>query len=121
MTIFNISNKIEKNDDYQLPKYSDPGRILVEIYAVPGDYYRYDIEVLDYDFDSSVFWIVEGTGFDWWFDENIDLDLPGFYVIEGITGRYFKGTWGFDDDDEEWEFKLCRRATDEEIRTQSLS
>lgn len=111
-------------DDYKPPSYSRSGRILVEIYSVscePRPNYRYELDVLDYDFDTSVFWINEGVGFDWWFDANVDLDQPGFYVVEGITGCYYRGTWGYDDDDEEWEFTFCRRATDEEIRTSCLA
>lgn len=110
-------------DEDLLPRYKDPGRILVEIYSVSSEHrpiYRYELEVLDYDSDSSVFWIQEGVGFAWWFDKYVDLDSPGFYVIEGITGTYYKGTWGFDDDDEEWEFTLCRRAADEEISMRGL-
>lgn len=104
--------------DWEPPSYSTPGWMLVEVCRVarePRPLYRYEVEVLAYDCDSSVFWINEGVGFDWWIDENVDLELPGFYVIEGITGTYYRGTWGVDDDDEEWEFELCRRATDEEV------
>ena len=110
--------------DWDPPSYSTPGRILVEICCVscePRPLYRYEIEVHSYDCDSSVFWIEEGAGFDWWFDHEVDLELPGVYVIEGIVGHYHRGTWGFDDDNEEWEFSSCRRATDEEIRTKCLA
>lgn len=122
--LFEIADDITISDDeYQLPSYSTPGRILVEIYSVScwlRPLYRYEIEVLDYDGDSSVFWINEGVGFDWWFEDEVDLELPGVYVIEGIVGYYHRGAWGFDDDEEEWAFTMCRRATDEEIRTRCL-
>lgn len=114
---------LEPQDDYDPPRYSDPGRILVEITRVasePQPLYRYDLEVHYYDSDSSVLWVDEGVGFDFWFDEMVDLELPGFYVIEGVTGSYYRGTWGFDDDDEEWYFVLCRRATDEEVAARCL-
>lgn len=110
-------------EDYDPPSYGAPGRILVEIIAVSGErrpLYRYELEVLDYDADSSVFWVNEGVGFNWWFDANVDLELPGFYVIEGVTGTYIRGECGYTDDDEEWEFARCRRATAEEIAAQRL-
>ena len=80
--------------------------------------YRHESEVLDYDSDSSIFWIQEGVGFDYWFDSYCDfpeyLD-EGFFVIEGITGEYIRGEGGWDDD-EEWSHTGIRQATDEEIQ-----
>lgn len=116
--------EVVESEEYELPNYNDPGRILVEIIAVSGErrpLYRYELEVLDYDADSSVFWVNEGGGFEYWFDENIDLELPGFYVIEGVTGTYIRGEWGYTDDYEEWSFARCRRATDEEIAARCLT
>jgi hypothetical protein len=108
-------------EDY--PKYSDVGRILVRIFGFYGHghsrVYRYDSEVLYLDGCAAI--IEEGTGIAYWLDGHVDLEQPGVYVIEGITGRFIKGDWGFTDDDEEWEFTHCRYATDEEIRTEALS
>lgn len=104
------------------PSYSTPGRILVH-YMGPGAsiHSRYECEVLDHDSDSSVFWICEGTGIDYWLDEHAEFTEPGHYVIEGITGEYIKGEWGHTEDEEEWSFTSMRPATEEEIRTGALS
>lgn len=109
----------DEYDGYEPPSYSTPGRILVEIRAVSSwrhPCYRYEVEVLYYDAETSVFWINEGAGFEYWFDTYVDLELPGTYVFEGVTGE-----WGHTDDDEEWYFDVCRRATDDEVAAGCLS
>lgn len=103
-------------EEYELPGYKDPGSIVFINYGAPEPYpngtkslYRYEIDILSYDSDSSVMWINEGEGLEYWIDE-IDLPGPGVYVIENITGIYYRGTWGFDDDDVEWEHNEPRLA-----------
>jgi hypothetical protein len=109
--------------DWVPPPYGKPGRILVRIGSEnerkPG-VYRWDAEVLDYDSDSGVFWINEGTGFDYWLD-GCDFPGPGVYVIEGIKGTYIRGEWGFTDDEEEWEHGVIRPATPDEMTSETLS
>jgi hypothetical protein len=107
----------------ELPAYGTPGRILVRIHdIIASGTYRYEAEVLDYDADSGVFWINEGVGFDYWLDTHVEeITEPGIYVIEGVKGAYIRGTWGLDDDDEEWEFERIRPATAEEIETETLA
>jgi hypothetical protein len=118
----NITYEVRYEDDFEPPKYSDPGRILVHILGPSSTrVYRYESEVLDHD--GSTFWISEGVGFDYWLSACLDVNeqLEGYYVIEGVIGRYIKGDGYSTDDDEEWEFDLCRRATDEEIATACLA
>jgi hypothetical protein len=110
----------DTEEEFEYPRYSDPGRILVCIEPPDTDVYRFYYEVLDYDGDSCVFFIQEGTGFEYWLDDYLDIEQPGIYVIEGITGSYIRGEWGFTDDDEEWDFESVRYASDEEIRTGNL-
>jgi len=107
-------------DDPPLPRYSDPGWLLVEIFSCTDcGVYRYDIEVLGYDNESSVMWINEGVGFDYWMDQYVDLEEPGVYLIQGITGTYFRGDGWSTDDDEEWDFEYCRYASAEEIKARA--
>lgn len=120
------SDSDEPSED-DLPGYKDPGRILFEIYHIyrcgdqPTSHTRYEIEVHDYDSGSSVMWLQEGQGIDYWLQDVIDLEGTGFYVVEGVTGTYYRGDGWSTDDDEEWEFTLCRRATLEEISSLALS
>lgn len=110
----------QEEEDYKPPKYSDKGNLLVYLEPTPLRHYRYDVTPVDYNGHSSIGYIVEGMGFEYWFDSYIDLDLEGWYVIEGIHGIYHRGEWGYTDDDEEWHFDLCRRASQTEIETNTL-
>lgn len=121
--------EIEIDDDDYLPEggeppsYGDPGRILVHLIGPgPSMHQRYETEVMDYDPNTSVFYINAGVGFDYWIDQHIEFPSldEGYYVIEGITGEYINGEWGFTDDDEEWSFTSMRPATDDEISTGAL-
>ncbi len=104
------------------PSYDTPGRILVHFLGTTGDQFsKYECEVLDYDVESSVFYINEGVGFDYWLDNHAEFTEPGYYVIEGITGQYIKGDWSWrEDDDETWEVSAMRRATDAEVISGAL-
>ena len=103
------------------PSYDDPGRILVHYMGPTGSkWFQYEIEVLDHDSNSSVFFIQEGVGFDYWLDSHAEFTEPGYYVFEGITGQYIRGDYG-EDDDETWEFTSMRPATADEISSGSLS
>lgn len=110
-------------EEYELPSMKAPGRILVRLLG-PCDsrVYRYETEVLDYDSDSSVYWIEEGIGFEYFFDTCCDFPSDtGVYVIEGIFGHYYRGDWSYgEDDDEEWDYTSIRPATPEEISSQTL-
>lgn len=103
-----ISSESSEEEKYELPSYKDPGSVVFINHGTPEPYgngdksvYQYDIEILDYDSDSSILWIQEGEGLEYWIDQ-LDLPGPGVYVIENITGTYYRGDWGFDDDDVEW-------------------
>lgn len=106
--------EIAEEDDFDPPSYSKPGWIEFEIltikplnkYGRPVDgVYRYEIELIDADLDSAVFWIQEGIGFNYFLDQYIELDQPGKYRIEGIYGDYFRGDWKYgEDDDVDWYF-----------------
>lgn len=124
MTEFTFTEEDEPEPD--LPGYKDPGCILFEIYHIyrekdPWLHRRYEIEVIYYDSGSSLMWLNEGQGINYWLQGALDLDDTGFFVIEGVTGTYYRGDGWMTDDDEEWEFTLCRRASEEEIRTGALS
>lgn len=102
-------------EDYQPPSYSDKGKIVFRILG-PCDtqVYLYEIEVLSYD--GCAFWINEGTGCDYWLNQWLDKDMAeGTYVVENIYGTYHRGTFGFDDDWEDWTNDPVRPATQQEI------
>jgi hypothetical protein len=106
------------DDDPPLPSYRDPGWIMFEITHYRG-VFGYDVDVIAHDSQSSVMWIEEGMGIDYWVSEYVDLEQPGTYIITGITGRYIKGDMYTTDDDEDWDFELCRYASKKEIEAQA--
>lgn len=124
ITPFPISPDDPQPDDNDLPHYSDPGRILFLVHGVYEDEpYKGEVELEIFDFDGSVFWINEGVGCDYWLGVHFaasDFPFPGWYVVEGITGYYHRGTFGFDDDTEDWEFTALRPATADEITGECL-
>lgn len=97
-------------DEDKLPHYGDPGRILVDVHKESDSFTKLGYDILDYDRDSGVYWINEGVGFEYWLEGHVDFPRPGRYLIEDIRGRYYRGTWGFDDDDEEWEYGKVKRV-----------
>lgn len=114
--------KIDNDEaiEVDLPKGTDPGRVLFHWVPVPpglGAYrwHQFDVEVLDYDRDTAVFWMAEGAGL----ERGLDIELEGFYVVEGATCEWSKSFEG--ETDEWWDIPLVRRATEEEIRTEVLS
>ena len=113
-------------DDYVLPSYSTAGRILVHALGLAHPYesgldnvYRFSTEVLDHD--GCAFWIQEGEGFDYWLDNVDELEVPGYYVIEGIVGTYHRGDWWTTDDYVVWDWGPVRPATEEEIASAALA
>lgn len=110
-----------ESPEYDCPSPKKPGRILFQVLGqCPTCAYRNDYEVLDYDGDSAVFWMSEGVGFQYWLDTHLDLELDGFYVVEGITVTFTRGDGWMTDDDEEWEFGIVRRASPQEIESETL-
>ena len=100
---------------FEPPPYGVPGSMLVQVLSIePNSWGDRDleIEVLDYDQDSSLFWLHEGLGFEWWLKDREEIDAPGWWVVEDVVGTYHRGdwTWG-EDDDETWEYGRVRRAT----------
>lgn len=101
-------------EDFELPSYKDPGRILFYYEVVSNE--QPEVEIIDYE--KAAFWLHEGGFADMWVAENIHLELTGTYVIEGVIrhiSRSYEGEY-----DEDWYFEICRRATEEEILTQGL-
>ena len=82
-------------------------------------YTRMMAEVLDHD--GCAFWIQEGEGFDYWLDNVDELEVPGYYVIEGIVGTYHRGDWWTTDDYVVWDWGPVRPATEEEIASAALA
>jgi hypothetical protein len=104
----------EEYEEPEYPSYSDPGSLLVKLVAIlpdPKTYDRYELEVIEYDSGSSLMWLQEGQGIEYWIQEAIDFEKTGYYVIEGVSGTYFRGDGYTTDDDEEWDYKCVRRAT----------
>jgi hypothetical protein len=116
-----IISKDEPEEEYELPAYSDRGDILVEVISinekVPEFYHdHYETEVHYYDTESSLMWLNEGIGIDYWINtSDVSFPAPGWYVIEDVYGEYYRGTYGVDDDDEEWYHGEIRPARPEEI------
>ena len=116
--LFHISPST--NEVHDGPSYRNAGYVLVEIYHVYAEtlptrrHDRYEMDILDYRGGCAEL-IAEGEGFEYWIEGHIDVELPGFYVIEEITGIYFKGEWAFTDDSVDYDFVSVRRATDQEI------
>lgn len=103
-------------EDYEYPSYVLIGWILVRVGPSETGTYRHFYEVLDYDTGTSVFYIQEGTGFDYWLDEYCEFPEPGIYMIEGIVGHYTSPIYGWVEADEDWEYSKIRLATEEEIK-----
>lgn len=100
-----------------LPGYKDKGRILFQYFVGNKDFID-RVEILDYDSDKSPFWLNENGFMDHTVDDMVDLELDGFYVLEGVHGQYYRGSWSWGEDDtEDWYFDYCRRASEQEIET----
>jgi hypothetical protein len=107
----------EVAEEFDLPSYKEPGRILFK-YDPTGYWYDEGVEIIDYDNDKATFWLNESSFMDYTISNMIDLELDGYYVLEGVIGHSWRDYWG--EYDEEWSFEFCRRATEEEIRTEAL-
>ncbi|RWB95605.1 MAG: hypothetical protein EOQ56_28060 [Mesorhizobium sp.] len=107
MTEFIFIEQDAPEEEYTPPPYGKPGRILVEVYDLGGEF---EYEILDYDGDSGVFWIQEGEGFDWWIKGHLDLPGEGRYLISDISGDYIRGDGWTTDDDVDWYIGLVTRT-----------
>ena len=101
-------------EEPELPSYSEPGRLLFHFDPTEQDMWRFS----EFAADGSAFWLVESCMADYWLDHVLDLELEGYYVLEGITGYGWTDYWG--EYDEEWIFQFCRRASQQEIDEQAL-
>ena len=107
-------------EDFELPSYGEYGKIIVEVLGKVDTTWNslgWEWEIDRYTYEGSAFWINEGMGMDWFINNYVLEDIPheGIWVIDNIKGHYYVGTWGFDDDDEEWEWSEIRPATQDEI------
>jgi hypothetical protein len=106
-------------EDFDLPSYGEYGKIIVEVLGkIDSPFHPYwQWEIDRYTYEGSAFWINEGMGMDYFINDYIREDIPGagIWTIDDIKGTYFKGEWGFTDDDEEWEWSDIRPATQDEI------
>jgi len=122
MDLFDLTEAPPEESNPPSPKYSDPGRVLFYWICTPLEHKAADVEILSYDSDSSLCWMQEGVGIDYVLENELDLELDGYYVCENITGEYYRGgrSWG-EDDDEEWYLGNVRRASEEEIQSENLT
>jgi hypothetical protein len=104
-------------EEFDLPPYNLAGRILFH-FQPPDDDTIFGIEIIDYDSDKGPFWLHESGFMDKTIEDMVDLELSGYYVLEGVIGHSWQDYWG--EYNEDWSFEFCRRATEEEIRTGSL-
>lgn len=120
VTLFTVKDDtplITFRDDNEpdLPSYSDPGRVLFAYHPIPNE--PPEIEILAYD--GSAFWMNEGGYLDMWIADNVVLELDGHYVLTEISGHTWKDSFT-GEYDEEFDFKFCRRASDDEIATEDM-
>lgn len=106
----------EEFAEENMPSMNDPGRILFWFGPTPNG--KAEVEVLDSDDDKATFWLKEAGFMDYWVRDHVDLELEGFYVLEGVTGHGWKDYFG--EYDEAWDFVVCRRASESEIKTEAL-
>lgn len=109
MTEFTFLDDLDPPEEDNLyPNYGVPGRIIFEVYPATEEY-EPEIEVVDYDGETSVYWLHEGTGIDYWLEHDSGIDftkMAGKYIMT-VNGEYIKGqTWRESpvptDDDENW-------------------
>jgi hypothetical protein len=112
-----LSIEQEIADEFDLPSYNMAGRILFHFDPTCGEEPT-GIEVLDYDSDKAPFWLHEAGFMDYTILDMVDLELEGYYVLEGVIGHAWQDYFG--EYDEEWTFEFCRRASEEEIKTGAL-
>lgn len=115
------AEEADKDDD--LPKHSDPGRVLFRWYRDPGysrtDWFVWSVEVSDYDVGSSLFWMSEGVGIEYQLEGQLELEQEGYYVAEGVTGHVWRDRDG--ETNEEWYIDRVRYATQDEIEAEALA
>lgn len=114
----------DQEDQFEYPRYSEPGWILVRVSNIrfrigrygDGSPYRIcdiaDIDPIHYTDGSAVFYIEEGQGIKHYIRENHlgdAIQKDGVYLLEGITGDYYPGEYGVSDGDEEFYCKRVRR------------
>jgi hypothetical protein len=101
-----ISVRTDPEEEWKPPPYGKPGRILVQVTDIGDPYLKpeFEYEILDYDSDTSVFWLNEGGMFDYTFDTQGLFIREGRFLIERAVGTYYRGDGWTTDDDESWEF-----------------
>lgn len=83
----------DEEDNFKPPPYGKPGRVLVEYWWGFDDF-----DILDYDADTSMFWLHEDGLFDYCLLDQLDLPAEGGgpvgRFIIWANARYIKGqTW----------------------------
>jgi hypothetical protein len=100
-------------DEHFPPPYGKPGRLLVDVYRIymPGDEkpfswtYDWKIEHVDYDADTSVFWLFEHGTLEYEMkSQGVEFGADGRYLFAAVVGHYHRGDGWTTDDDEEWHF-----------------
>jgi hypothetical protein len=110
-----ITSLPDDEDEFQYPKYSDVGQIIVEILG-PCPNYTWELGRYACG-EGSTFYISEGMGVDYWVHEHSDeIPGPGIWTFVNVHGYYHRGDGWEIDDDEEWQYDEVRAATAEEIK-----
>lgn len=104
----------ENEDEFEPPSYNEPGRILFRCLPTPNE--EPEIEIIDYD--GCAFWLNEGGFPDYTVRDITNIELEGYYCLEGVSVYGHKDYFG--EYDEDWDFAFCRRADDVEVQTLAL-
>lgn len=123
-----IAAKQEDPQDKEVFDFDSPEDVLIEIIEDGfnqhgyGGWKGHSIETCEIigsanpDVTGAASYEKSYGGFlDYTIEGMIDFPGEGWWVVEGITGVYTKGDWGFTDDDMRFYHKSVRPATEEEI------
>jgi hypothetical protein len=118
MLTSDLEHGVADDSVYERPGFGERGRILFRLALTPNE--PYEVQTLDYDVDSSVVFLSMGLGCEEFLTRKVDLDLEldGVYVMEGVSAESIKDVWG--DFAEYWNFDSIRRASPAEEASEML-
>lgn len=112
-----------KIEEAAVPSHDRPGRILFQL--VPAGplntRVRSHVFVHDWDEASAVYFIHTGMRIPYFLNTEVLTDQPnGYYVLEGVVGKYQPGEYGLYSEFETFSWDSLRQATPIEAFTQEL-